>query len=95
MDLWLSNGQKVKLYDRVTAQAKYIIYVKLMGKKTPACMVHFLFHLQNPGDIEIDLLSWNRPWHHKRELREAVGTVQLFAERFKRRARESATHYLQ
>lgn len=32
MDLWLSNVQKVKLYDQVTAQAKYIKYAKLMGK---------------------------------------------------------------
>lgn len=58
-------------------------------------MVHFLLHLQNPGDIRIDHLSLNRPWHHKRELKEGVGTLQLFAEWFKRRARESATHYLQ
>lgn len=57
-------------------------------------MVYFLWHLQNPGDIKIDPLCWNKLWYHNRELKEAVGTLQLIAERFKRTARESATLYL-
>lgn len=95
MDLWPSNGQKVKLYNQVTAQVKNKNDPTLMGGRNPACMVYFLCHLQNPRDVKIDCLSWNKPRYHKRELKEAVGTLQLFAERFKRRARESATLYLQ
>lgn len=63
------------------------------GKQLVWTMV--FLHLQDPGDIKMYHLSWNKPRHHKGELKEAVGTLQLFAERFKRRARESATHYLQ
>lgn len=91
MDVWPSNGQKVKLYDQVTAQDKYKKNLKLIRGKNPAHMICFLWYLQNPGDIKIDCLSWNKARYHKRELKEAVGTLQLFAERFKRRARESGT----
>lgn len=60
MDLWPSNVQKVKLYDQVTAQTKYIKYVILMGKKQQP----FLLHLQDSGDTKMYHLSWNKPRHH-------------------------------